>query len=265
MLNRILVIVLFLLAITAASSLTLLYVKSKGGASSTSVAGGTDEKKVQEIVKDFLTKNPQVIVESFVKAREAEQLNEQQKAESAIEENRAEIESSDKSPTAGNPNGDVVLVAFHDYNCGFCKRSVPDVVEILNTDKNVKFVIKEFPILGDLSVEKAKASEAVNKVAPEKWFSFYQELSKKSPQSIEGVLEVAASLGVNPELIRSEMKSEDIQNKVNDNLALGQKVGVRGTPAFIIGGKFVNGAIGLDNMKELVEAARANGSGKSGS
>lgn len=264
MVNRILVIILFVLAIVAASSITLLYTKNKGGAA-TGTAVNFDEDKVQTIVKDFLTKNPQVIVDSFMKAREQEQATEQQKSESAIKDSRAEIESSDKSPTAGNPNGDVVVVAFHDYNCGFCKRSVPDVVELVNTDKNIKFVIKEFPILGDLSVEKAKASEALFKVAPDKWFAFYQQLSKTSPQNIEGVLDVAAKLGVDPELIKSEMKTDEIQNKVNDNLALGQKIGVRGTPAFVIGGKFVNGAIGIDSMKELIQAARASGTGKAGS
>lgn len=259
MLNRILVVFLFILGVVSASAVTLLYTKNKAG---TKVEVSGDEAKIQQVVKDFLTNNPQVIVEAFTKAREQEAQNDAQKSEAAIAENRVELENSDKAPHAGNDNGDVVVVAFHDYNCGYCKRSVPDIAELVNTDKNIKFVLKDFPILGELSFEKAKASEAVYKVSPEKWFAFYQLLSQLSPQTVDGILEVASKSGVDANAVKEAMNSDEIKNKIQETLSLGQKIGVRGTPAFVIGGKFVNGAIGLDNFKELVAQARAAGTGK---
>jgi protein-disulfide isomerase len=264
MVNRILVIFLFILGLVSASAVTLLYTKTQSKESTTSGAAPAtaEETKIQQVVKDYLSNNPQLIVEAFTKARDLEAQNETKKTEAAIGENRVELENSDKTPHAGNDKGDVVVVAFHDYNCGFCKRAVPDIAQLLKDDKNIKFVLKDFPILGELSYEKAKASEAVYKISPEKWFDFYEKLSEVSPQNVDGIVEVANKVGVNGALVKSEMNSEEILNKVKETLALGQKIGVRGTPAFIIGGKFVNGAIGLDHFKDLVNAARKDGTGR---
>jgi protein-disulfide isomerase len=170
---------------------------------------------------------------------------------------RPQLEKNPTDPQAGNKDGDVTIVAFHDHNCGYCRKSIADIEKILAEDKGVKLVVKDFPILGPMSVEKAKASIAIAKIAPEKWYSYYDGLAHTNTQTVEQVIDfVQTKLGIDPNLLKSEMESKATNNKISENHSLGEQLNVSGTPVFIINGKVVRGAAGYDAFKEAIAEAR---------
>jgi len=171
---------------------------------------------------------------------------------------RPQLERAQGDATAGAKDGDVTMVIFHDHNCGFCKRSIPDVVRLLDEDKKLRVVVKDFPILGPLSVEKAKASIAVAKLAPDKWVEYYKDNAQDNPQTVEQVIDmVSKRIGIDPNLLRSEMESKETLNKISENHALGEQLEIQGTPVFVINGNVVRGAAGYDAFKQMIAEARA--------
>jgi protein-disulfide isomerase len=188
-------------------------------------------------------------------AREEE---ESKKAEQMAASLRPQLEQNAKDAFAGNKSGDVTFVAFIDHNCGYCRKSIADIEKLLAEDKNIKFVLKDFPILGPLSIEKAKASIAVAKIAPEKWYSFYTALDEGNFQTPEQVIALAtAKTGIDSTLLKAEMESKETENKISENHSLGEQLNISGTPVFIINGKVLRGALGYDAFKQAVSEARA--------
>lgn len=253
--TRVLIVVLFVLSVLTSSALTYLLISKTNSANASGVATGN----VGEQVAKFIQENPNVIIDSLRKAQQARAEQEEQQAGLKASELRPQLENGKNDPTAGNKDGDVTIVAFHDHSCGFCRKSIPDIEKILSEDSNVKFVVKDFPILGPSSVDKARASVAIARFAPEKWYKFYDELGKSNPQNVEQILALASEkLGIDANLLRSEMESKDTENKIAENHSLGEQLGVSGTPVFIINGQVLRGALGYDAFKAAVLQARAD-------
>lgn len=211
----------------------------------------------QELAK-IIQSNPEIIIDSLTKAQEEKARAEESQADEIAKTLRTELEQNPTDGQAGNKDGDVVMVAFLDHNCGFCKKSEPDIEKLLLGDPNLKFAIKDFPILGQVSVEKSKASIAIAKIAPEKWYDFYKELNRSNPQSIEQVFEITQNkFGIDTTLLKTQMESKETQDKLAENRALGDKLAISGTPAFIINGKVIKGALGYDAFKATIEQIRA--------
>jgi protein-disulfide isomerase len=251
MATRILSLVLFVLAVVASSAFTALYLEKKGG------AGGANKEEIGKIVASFIEENPEVIIQGLQKAQMKREMEEAKKAEENISSLRDSLEKNPKDPHAGNKDGDVTMVIFHDFNCGYCRKSVADVKKLVENDSKLRIVMKDLPILGPLSEEKAKISIAVSKIAPEKWYEYYITMADKTPQNADQILEIVAGLGINSEAVKAEMTSKEIQEHINDNKSIADQIGIRGTPAFVINGKLVKGAVGYDSFKEMVEAARS--------
>jgi len=249
--TRILVVVLFVLSVLTSSALTYLLInKTNAGAAPANVG---------QAVAEFIEKNPEVIIQGLRKAQVVREQEEAQKAEKMAEKLRPQLESDPKDGYGGNKQGNVTMVAFIDHNCGYCRKSLPDIEKLVAEDKELKFVLKDLPILGPLSIEKAKASIAIARIAPEKWYSFYTELDEKNVQTTEQVIEIANSkIGIDPTLLKSEMESKETANKVSENHALAEQLGVSGTPVFIVNGRVLRGALGFDAFKEAIAAARVN-------
>lgn len=249
--TRVLIVVLFMLSVLTSSALTYLLInKTNSGTSNTADLG--------ESIKAFIEKNPEVIIDGLRKAQASRAEQEAQDSEKMATTLRPQLEKNPTDPQAGNKEGDVTIVAFHDHNCGYCRKSIADIEKLLSEDKGVKFVVKDFPILGPLSVDKAKASIAVAKIAPEKWYDFYDGLGHSNTQTVEQVIELAQTkVGIDPILLRSEMESKATTNKISENHSLGEQLNISGTPVFIINGKVVRGAAGYDAFKAAVAEARA--------
>jgi protein-disulfide isomerase len=206
------------------------------------VAGKAIEtKEIADVVHDYLTKNPEILVEMTTeldKRQAAEQAEKQQKV---ISENADAIFRSPLAFVAGNPDGDVSVVEFFDYNCGYCRRAMPDVVKLVDSDKKVRLVLKELPIFGDDSEAAAKAALAAHRQG--KYFEMHQKLfSEPGKADKDKALRVAKELGLDVAQLEKDMADPDIQKSLDQAKELAQKLGLQGTPLFLIGDHTIPGA-----------------------
>ena len=218
--------------------------------------GKINKDDVEKIVAEYIQKNPQAILESVNKYQQNAAADEEKKAQGNIKEKLSEIENDLASPVAGNPKGDVVVVEFFDYSCGYCKKVLPAVTKLLEEDKNIKFVFKEFPILGPNSELGARAALAVYAIAPDKYFEFHKKLMGGHVTGQDSINAVAKELGIDVAAMEKKMKSAEVDKTIVNDRVLASTIGIRGTPAFIIGGQLIPGAAEYDTFKDLVAKAR---------
>ncbi|MBN8530550.1 MAG: DsbA family protein [Alphaproteobacteria bacterium] len=225
-------------------------------------AVSTDSKSltkedVQGIIKEWILANPETIIES-VNGMQKKQMEEQfGKAKENIAKKKDEIFNDAGSPVAGNPKGDVVLVEFFDYNCGYCKKAFTTVNKLIEDDKNLKVVFKEFPILSESSELAARAALAVYSLDKAKYFDYHAALMKFTGNKDEAkLLELAKDVGVDPDKLKAEMGKQEVKDAINRDRTLAQALMIRGTPAFIIGDELIPGAIEFDALKAKIAAVR---------
>jgi protein-disulfide isomerase len=200
-----------------------------------------DERRTINVVRNYLTKNPDILVEmtnELDKRQAAEQAEKQQKV---IGDNAEAIFRSPLAHVAGNPNGDVSVVEFFDYNCGFCKRALPDVVKLAQNDNKVRLVLKELPIFGEESEGAAKVALASAKQG--KYFEMYQKLfTEPGKADKDKALGIAGELGLDKAQLEKDMQDPEIQKSLDEAKELANKLGLQGTPLFLIGDRSIPGA-----------------------
>lgn len=226
-------------------------------------AGALDDAQKKELgafIKEFLIANPEIMLDVQDALEKKQQEARLQQASAAVKENKDALFSSEHDIALGNPNGDVTVVEFFDYNCGYCKRALSDMNDILSKDNNVRFVLKEFPILGPDSEAAHKVSDAFRKIAPEKYGDFHRALmGVEGRAGEESALEVAASLGVTEEQIRAKMAESPNDASVREAYQLATSLGITGTPSYIVGNEAVFGAIGSEAIEKKLANVRACG------
>lgn len=211
-----------------------------------------------EAVREYLLSNPGVLMEavSVLEAREAE---ERALAEVAlIAELSDEIFNDDHSYRGGNPDGDVVMVEFIDYRCGYCRRAHPEVAQLLETDGNIKKIVKEFPILGEESVEASRFAIAVLQIdGPEAYEDINNTLITHRGAFTRDVLErIAREKDLSAGKIMERMDSEDVTEVIRANYALAQQLEINGTPGFVFKDRLVRGYLPLPQMMTTVLEVR---------
>ena len=216
-----------------------------------------DREAMGEVIRDYLLKNPEVIEEAIGVLRAKRREEERRRAEAAIRENGEALRAHPMSPVSGNPKGDVTMVEFFDYRCGYCKRALPAVTALLKQDANVRVVWKEFPILGPVSVFAARAAMAADRQG--RYYPLHLALMKEPELTERKVLEIAGATGLDMERLGRDMEDPAIRAYLDETRALAQEIGITGTPAFVIGGTLVPGVVDADRMKELVADVRAGG------
>lgn len=167
------------------------------------------------------------------------------------------IDADGHSFVGGNPNGDVTVVEFFDYRCGYCRKVRPDVLRLITEDSGVRLVMKEYPVLGKNSFALAKVAMAALQQDGSLYWKFHNALMSEKGVGIERALEIASGLGLDATRLRAEMDDPKIAANISANMAYGHQVGAGGTPAFLIGNKFLPGAISLSDMRRAVAAMRA--------
>jgi protein-disulfide isomerase len=223
----------------------------------------TEQQKqaIGEVVRDYLLKNPELLQEvmSELEKRQAEQQRVAQA--SALKDSRQTLLNSPHSIVAGNPQGDVSLVEFFDYNCGYCKRALADVRALFKADPKLRVVLKDFPVLGPDSVEASRVSLAVkNQLQGEKLFEFHTKvMESRGRVNGERALAVAKEMGVDMARLQKDMEAPDIRAALEENVGLGDKLGLTGTPAFIVGEEIIAGAVGIEPLKQVVASVRKCG------
>jgi protein-disulfide isomerase len=223
-------------------------------------ANGTtvNRAEVEGIIRDYLLKNPEVLLE-VQDALVAKQKEEQRIAAlGIIKDNKDEIFNSTYDGIVGNPNGNVTIVEFYDYNCGFCKHAIEDMKALTKADPNLRFVLKEFPILGPDSQKASVVSMAFHKMMPEKYGEFHTALLGGEGRATEDkAIRIALSLGADEAKLREHMKDPDIPETFSRTYDLASKLAISGTPSYVVGNEVVFGALGHEVLAEKIAAARA--------
>jgi protein-disulfide isomerase len=200
-----------------------------------------DEQKVIDIVRNYLTKNPEILVEMTTELDKRQAEQQQVTQQKAISENAEALFRSPLSYTGGNPNGDVTVVEFFDYNCGFCKRALPDLVKLVDNDDKVRIVLKELPIFGEESEAAAKAALAAMKQG--KYFEMHQKLFTEPGKADKAkALRIANELGLDVPQLEKDMEDPSTQKALDESRELAQKLGLQGTPLYLIGDRIIPGA-----------------------
>lgn len=217
---------------------------------------GEERSAIEDVVRNYILENPEIIVEALDILQTREQAAAAERQRQAIEE-RAEELTGGNSPYLGNPDGDVVLVEFFDYNCGYCKRMLEPVNRLVEEDSGLKVVMKEFPILAESSMVAARAALAAQEQGL--YHEYHNALMAHRGSLDEGVIfDVAADVGLDVDRLRRDMESETVAREITANLELARALGVRGTPAFVIGGDLIPGAVGYDALRQAIETERGS-------
>ena len=228
----------------------------------------TDQQKqaIGEIVKDYLLKNPEVLTEVIAELEKRQSEAQQVAQAGAGEETRQTPLTAPHSYVVGNPSGDVTLVEFFDYNCGYCKKALADVQTLMKSDPKLRVVLKDFPVLGPDSVEASRVALAVkNQLQGQKLFDYHVKvMDTRGRVNGERAMTVAKEMGVDMGRLQKDVESAEIRNALQENMALGDKLSLSGTPAFIVGETVIPGAVGLEPLKQLVDNVRQCGKANCG-
>jgi protein-disulfide isomerase len=215
--------------------------------------------EIERIVKDYLIAHPEVLqdVMSELEKHQTAAKTEQQIA--GVREHKEVLFNSSHQVTLGNPHGDVTMVEFFDYNCGYCKRALGDMLQLLKTDPNLKVVLKEYPVLGPGSVEAAQVAVAarMQDKTGKKYLEFHQKLlGGHGPADKVHALAAAKEVGFDVARIEKDLGSDEVRETLKENLKVADAIGLDGTPSYVIGSDVVIGAVGIEGLKEKVAAAR---------
>jgi protein-disulfide isomerase len=217
-------------------------------------------KQIEAIIKDYLTSNPEILLE-MQNALEAKMDKLQaERTAAVIKGNATEIFRPAFSPVVGNAKGDVPVVEFFDYNCGYCKRAFGDVAKLIDKEKQVRFILKELPILSKGSEEASRVALAVKMQG--KYWEFHRAMLESSGQANEAsALRTAEKVGVDMARLKKDMASPEIKKEIEETRTLAAKLGIQGTPHFMVGDRIIPGAPEnlLERMTKLVAEVRQEG------
>jgi protein-disulfide isomerase len=211
--------------------------------------------QVEKIVRDYLLREPEIIYEALqeLQRRQAEAEAARQKA--AIAAHQGELLDAPNTPVGGNPDGDVTLVEFFDYRCAYCRRVVPSMRTLLDEDRGLRVVFKEFPVLGEDSVRAARAALASQQ--QDGYVPFHFALMAADDLSMQGIRAAAAAVGLDPDRLEADMSSPEVTAAIEANYELANQLGIEGTPAFVIGDQLIPGAVDKARLDQLIRQARS--------
>lgn len=217
-------------------------------------------RRIEAIARDYILENPEVLVQALRVLQDRRRLADQTRNRATLAAKRDELVADPAAPVSGNRDGNVTVVEFFDYNCPYCKAVYPRIAQLLAEDDQIRFVYKEWPILGPVSELAAKLALAIWKRDPGRYEAFHAALlSAKGRLTQDSVFEIAQGLGFDIAQLKIEMDSPEIAADLARNKALASSLGITGTPAFVVGNNLVPGAASLAQMKALVERARNGG------
>ena len=211
----------------------------------------------EKLIRDYLLRNPEIIVEAMQVLRGREKAETRLQQEKILAHMKQDIYEDPSAPIGGNPKGDVTIVEFFDYNCGYCKKVHPTVVKLLKSDSKIRHVYKEFPILGNSSVIAARIALAAWDLDKSKYSDFHAALMQSQGGLSESkILRIAKKFGFDEAKLKIAMKDPKIEASIRKNHAIAQALNITGTPAFIIGNQVIPGAISAETMKKIISEVR---------
>jgi protein-disulfide isomerase len=215
----------------------------------------TQSEAIEALVRQYILEHPEVVVEALQRYEQQQRAAEAERQAAAIVALADQLSADPRDPVIGNPDGDVTLVEFFDYRCGFCKRMTGVLTQLVDEDPNLRVVMKEFPILSRESGQAARA--ALAGLRQGKYEAFHFALMEGGALTDDEILVIAASVGLDTDELQDAMQDPAIGAALRDNLALAEKIGITGTPAFIVGNTLVPGAVSIEELRAKIAAARA--------
>ncbi|MCA8879698.1 MAG: DsbA family protein [Rhodobacteraceae bacterium] len=212
----------------------------------------------QAQVRAYLLEHPEVIMEAVAVLEQRQQAQQGEADKTMISDNKAAIFEDGVSWVGGNPDGDVTLVEFMDYRCGYCRRAFDDVASLVESDGNIRFVVKEFPILGEDSVQAARFAIATREVAGDAAYEkAHNSLMKlQGPVNDAALSRLARDLDLDGPAILAAMDDAAVTEEIRANHALAQKLAINGTPTFVLADEMLRGYVPLADMQRIVEQVR---------
>ncbi len=222
-----------------------------------------DKREIERIVRDYILQNPEIVEKALV-ALEAKR-REVAAAERAgkIAELRDTILNSEHQAVLGNPDGRVTLVEFFDYNCGYCKRALNDLLALVESNPDLRVVMKEFPILSEGSTEAARISIAVKDINPDLYMDYHRELLARGGQAnLQKAISIAKELGLDTDALKKAAKKESVSENIQEVRQIAQALGISGTPSYVVGGEMIPGAVGFEQLQVKIGEAAAKCAGQ---
>jgi protein-disulfide isomerase len=219
----------------------------------------TQRGDIETIVRNYLIAHPEVLEEAMNELSKRQTAAEAAKHEAGVASNADAIFNSPRNVTLGNKDGDVTFVEFFDYNCGYCKRAMDDMLSLMKGDPKLKIVLKEFPVLSQGSVEAAQVAVAVRMQDPtgKKYLDFHQKLlGGRGAADKARALQAAKEAGLDTAKIEKDLASPEVRATIEENFKLAEAMGMNGTPSYVIGKQIVIGAVGVEGLKEKIGIAR---------
>jgi protein-disulfide isomerase len=223
-------------------------------AESTALADPALKQAVEQMIDQYIRAHPEVIEQSLQALEATREVEEKARQKAAISTRQNDLLNDPSSPVSGNPKGDVTVVEFFDYRCGYCKRVASAVTQLQQEDTRVRIVYKDLPILGEASELAAKAALASR--AQGKHQAFHEALlAAKGDMTKDTILAVAGEVGLDGKRLETDMANPEWQTVIDRNRALAKDLGINGTPGFIVGTELVPGALDLNGLKDLIVRA----------
>ncbi|HKK31397.1 MAG TPA: DsbA family protein [Alphaproteobacteria bacterium] len=220
-------------------------------------ADSMTEAQVEQIVEKMLRQRPELVIEALEAYKAREEAAEKERQKQQLSVSKGELFQKESDPFIGNADGAVTIVEFFDYRCGYCKRVLDDVVALADENSDLKIVFKEFPILGEQSVLAARVSLAVNLVNPDLYGEFHNRaMSHRGAMDENALLGIVTAIGGDSAAVKARMEDPQIASTIQKNYRLADQLGIRGTPAFIIGDTIVPGAASKSVLETLIEDQR---------
>jgi protein-disulfide isomerase len=245
--------------IAASAAVALLYVGMTAPAQAESFSDD-QRSQIERIIRDYLLAHPEVLQEAIAELEKKQAAAVAEMYKAAVKSNEALLLNSPRQVTIGNLQGDVTLVEFFDYNCSFCRRALADKLDLMKADPNLRVVLKEFPVLGPGSVEAAQVATAVRMQdrTGKKYLDFHQRLLTGRGQADRTrAVAVAREIGLDMARLAKDLTSDEARASLAESMELAEKLGLNGTPSYVVGSEVVVGAVGFAALREKIEAARA--------
>jgi protein-disulfide isomerase len=248
-------VVALVLAIAAGAWVVLDTTLFRGSGSRGAVAQELPPGELDQRIRDYILQHPEVIVEALRNFEERQQAAAANETQSVIASRREEILNDPATPIGGNPEGDVSIVEFFDYNCPYCRKNAPTLTELERTDPDLRFVYKEWPILGPGSEFAARAALAA--VPQGKYVAYHKAMMAASGRVTEDTaLMIADAVGIDIERLKQDMEDPAIQEAIERNRDLARALGVTGTPAFVVNDRFLPGLQEMPVLQDVIRRAR---------
>jgi protein-disulfide isomerase len=223
---------------------------------------GKQKGEIEAIIKEYLLKNPEVLRDALNELEKRQRDAETKAQKKALDEQKEALFNDPRAIVVGNPKGDVTIVEFFDYNCGYCKRSIADLDKLITADPKLRIVLKDFPILGPDSVAASRIAVAAQaQLPPEKYWDFHRRLMLETKGRIgkDAAIAVAKSFGLDVKKLEADADSEAVEGRVRQIMDIADALGINGTPAFVIGDRVIAGAVGVTPMAQAIASARKCG------